>query len=73
MQLVLDSEIVTAGGALFDVEILGMAGIDFHLYCANKYASDNTVLQLYSSDIISNFWYIYSKAVFAKHILMCIQ
>ena len=52
-QLVLGSDIVTGGSAVFDVGILCLAGVSIDLYQVNDYASDVLVLKLYSSDTIN--------------------
>ena len=52
-QLVLGSDIVTGGKAVFDVGILQLAGISVDLYRVNDYASDILVLKLCSSDAIN--------------------
>ena len=51
-QLVLGSDIVTGGKALFDVGVLRLAGVSVDLYRVNDYASDVLVLKLCSSDTI---------------------
>ena len=51
-QLVLGSDIVTGGNALFDVGILHLAGVSVDLYRVSDYASDVLVLKLCSSDTI---------------------
>ena len=52
-QLVLGSDIVTGGKAIFDVGILRLAGISVDLYRVSDYASDILVLKLCSSDTIN--------------------
>ena len=52
-QLVLGSDIVTGGKAIFDVGILQLAGISVDLYRVSDYASDILVLKLCSSDTIN--------------------
>ena len=51
-QLVLGSDIVTGGNALFDVGILHLAGVSIDLYRVSDYASDVVVLKLCSSETI---------------------
>ena len=51
-QLVLGSDIVTGGKAVFDVGILRLAGVSVDLYQVNDYASDVLALKLCSSDTI---------------------
>ena len=52
-QLVLGSDIVTGGLAVFDVGILRLAGVSVDLYRVSDYASDILVLKLCSSDTIN--------------------
>ena len=52
-QLVLGSDIVTGGKAIFDVGILQLAGISVDLYMVTDYASDILVLNFCSSDTIN--------------------
>ena len=52
-QLVLGSEVVTGGNAIFDVGLLCLAGVSVDLYRVSDYASDVLVLKLCSSDTIN--------------------
>ena len=52
-QLVLGSEVITGGNAIFDVGLLRLAGIAEDLYRVSDYASDVLVLKLCSSDTIN--------------------
>ena len=51
-QLLLGSDIVTGGKAVFGVGILRMTGVSVYLYRVNDYTSDILVLKLCSSDTI---------------------
>jgi len=51
-QLVLGSDIVTGGNALFDVGILRLAGVPIDLYRVSDYASDVLILKLCRSNTI---------------------
>ena len=55
-QLVLGSEVVTGGNAIFDVGLLRLAGVPVDLYRVSDYASDVLVLKLCSSDTINKLF-----------------
>ena len=52
-QLILGSEVVTSGYAIFDVGILCLGGVSVDLYRVNDYASNVLILKLCSSDTIN--------------------
>ena len=52
-QLVLGSEVVTGGNAIFDIGLLCLAGVAVELYRVSDYASDVLILKLCSSDTIN--------------------